>query len=138
MKKETLSLKRSQGPSDSSNKAVQIVTRSPPRASRAPMFDRLGWMSVNQLVFYHSVLTVFKIRRSQEPEYLSSILSKDSRNTRIIIPNLDLSLVLKSFTIRGAVCWNKLPLNTRITQKISHFKKLARQWICDNVPRFQD
>ena len=28
----------------------QIVTWSPPRASKAPMYDRLGWLTVNQLI----------------------------------------------------------------------------------------
>ena len=82
------------------NKAAQIVTWSPPRASRAPMYDRLGWLTVNQLIFYHSVIAVFKIRSSREPEQLSSILCRDSRNSRIIIPNLELSVVQKSFTIK--------------------------------------
>ena len=31
------------------NKAAQIVTRSPPRAARNAMFDRLDWLTVNQL-----------------------------------------------------------------------------------------
>ena len=50
------------------NKAAQIVTLSPPRAARAPMFDKLGWLTVKQLIFYHTVIAVFKIRSSREPE----------------------------------------------------------------------
>ena len=56
------------------NKAAQLVTQSPPRAVRDPMYDRLGWMTVNQLVSYHSLLTVVKIRTSGEPEYLAKKL----------------------------------------------------------------
>ena len=33
------------------NKAAQIVTCSPPRAERALMYDRLQWLSINQLIF---------------------------------------------------------------------------------------
>ena len=73
------------------NKAAQIVTLSPPRSSRAPMFDRLGWLSVNQSILYHTVISRFKISCSKETEELSSILTRDSRFSRIIIPNLDLS-----------------------------------------------
>ena len=32
------------------NKAAQIVTKSPPRTTRDAMYDRLDWLSVNQLV----------------------------------------------------------------------------------------
>ena len=120
------------------NKAAQIVTWSPPRASRAPMYDRLGWLTVNQLIFYHSVIAIFKIRSSRKPEQLSSILCRDSRNSRIIIPNLELSVVQKSFTIRGADSWNQLPLNVTKSQKIGHFKKLAKNWIEENIPRFTE
>ena len=83
------------------NKAAQVVTNSPPRAERAPMFDKLEWHSVNQLIFYHSVLSVFKIRTNQEPEHLASILCKTSRNSRIMIPNFSLSLVCQSLSVRA-------------------------------------
>ena len=120
------------------NKAAQIVTLSPPRAERAPMYDRLGWLTVNQLIYYHSVIAIFKIRGSKEPEHLASFLTRDSRNSRIIIPNMNLRLALNSFTIRGANSWNRLPLNVTKMEKIGPFKKLAKKWIVENVPRFLD
>ena len=83
------------------NKAAQIVTRSPPRAERVAMYDQLQWLTVNQLIFYHTVIAVFKIRGNSEPEHLAGLLGADSRNKRIIIPNLDLGLAQKSFTLRG-------------------------------------
>ena len=120
------------------NKAAQVVTLSPPRASRSPMYDRLGWLSVNQLIFYHTVIAVFKIRSSKEPEQLASILVRDSRNSRIIIPNLDLSVAQRSFTLRGADSWNQLPLHITTAQKIGNFKKLARKWVTENIYIFLD
>ena len=50
------------------NKAAQIVTKSPPRSIRNPMYDQLDWLSVNQLVAYHTLIQVYKIRKSEEPE----------------------------------------------------------------------
>ena len=120
------------------NKAAQTVTLSPPRAERSPMFDKLGWLTVNQLIFYHTVISVFKIRSSKEPEHLDSILNKDSRNSRIIIPNLNLRVAQKSFTLRGANSWNQLPFSIIKSTKIGTFKKLARKWIHENIPRFLD
>ena len=55
------------------NKAAQIATLSPPRAERSVMFSKLGWLTVNQLIHYHSVISIFKIRSSMEPEYLAGI-----------------------------------------------------------------
>ena len=120
------------------NKAAQIATLSPPRSERAAMFDKLKWLTVIQLEYYPSVITVFKIRSSGEPKYLANSLLKDSRNARIMIPNLELRLTQKSFTIRGAGYWNRLPENIRKQSKIGIFKKLAQKWILENVPRFLD
>ena len=83
-------------------KAAQAVTLSLPGSERNPMFNRLSWLAVNQLIFYHLVVSIFKIRSNKEPEHLAVILSKDSINSRIIVPNLDLTIVQKSFSMRGA------------------------------------
>ena len=118
------------------NRAAQIVAHSPPRAHRSTMYDTLQWLTVKQLIFYHSVITIFKIRKNNEPEHLASIFSQDNRNNRIVIPNLDLTLAQKSFTLRGAENWNQIPIEIRTQQKIGTFKKFAKKWILENVPKF--
>ena len=70
------------------NKATQIVYHAPPRAHRAAMYDKLGWLTVNQLVFYHSLLTVFKIQK--RVENLAKKLKYDNRNDNIIIQSCSL------------------------------------------------
>ena len=91
------------------NKAARLVTHAPQRASRKDMFNQLGWLTVHQLVFYHSVLATFMIRGSKEPEYLGNIMSRDNRADKIIIPNTTLTLAKNSFCYRGAAQWNKIP-----------------------------
>ena len=118
------------------NKAAQVATRSTALATRSPMYELLNWLTVDQLITYHTVTAVLKIRKSSEPEYLAGILNKDSRHKRILIPNLDLGLAQKSFTIRGAESWNKLPEYIRNQSKISIFKKTAKNWIVLNIPKF--
>ena len=68
------------------NKAAQIVCQALPRTSRNELFDITGWMTVRQLISYHTLLTVFRIRSSGEPEYLESHLNKDTRNGQIQLP----------------------------------------------------
>ena len=41
------------------NRAAQHVLRLPRRTNRKEMYDQLDWMTVHQLVFYHTVMTVF-------------------------------------------------------------------------------
>ena len=120
------------------NKAAQLVTKSPPRASRNPMFDRLGWLTVNQLITYHTLLAVYRVRASGEPEYLAEALCADNINGNIIVRCTRLTLYQKSFKFRGACNWNKLPLNLRNLKTFHSFKQGIKKWIGQNVDRFLD
>ena len=120
------------------NKAARIVTHSPFRANRERMYNELGWLTVRQLVIYHTLLTVYRVRQSKEPEYLSSVLCNDSRLGKIIIPNIKLSLTQKSFTTRGACNWNTLPSRIRNQETLSSFKQEVKEWIRREVSRFLD
>ena len=120
------------------NKAARIVCHSPPRASRLAMYSKLQWLTVNQLITYHTLLTVFKIRQTGEPEYLATFLREDNRTDRIIIPNTNLTLAKKSFVWRGSHDWNLLPLDLRKSSKIGHFKRGVKDWVLRNVPSFLD
>ena len=120
------------------NKAAQIITQSPPRAIRNPMFDKLDWLTVNQLVTYHTLLAVYRVRTTGEPEYLAESLCNVNRNGHIIVKSTKLSLLKNSFKFRGACNWNGLPLSLRKMSKIGAFKKGVKVWIKQNVPRFLD
>ena len=47
------------------NKAARLVTHSQLRTSRQEIYSQVGWMTVNQLVFYFSALSTFRIRQSK-------------------------------------------------------------------------
>ena len=98
------------------NRAAQIVTHLPPRTSRELLYTRLKWLIVKNLISYHTLLAVYKIRQTGEPEYLA-FLKSDSRTGRIIVANTKLTLAKKSFIWRGSVDWNLLPLELRTSTK---------------------
>ena len=118
------------------NKAAQLVTQSPPRAARNPMYDTLDWLTVNQLVVYHTVLAVYRVRTSGEPEYLADGLCCDNRTGHIVVKPTRLSLLQKSFKFRGAIQWNELPHSIRTLETIGAFKAAVKVWIKNHVPRF--
>ena len=118
------------------NKAAQIVLNFPPRTNRDLMFDKLDWLTVFQLIVYHTLITVFRIRQSEKPEHLASILCRDNHNGHIIMMNPKLQVYKDSFIYRGAILWNKLPRILRTGTKIGKYKKDIRKWIAENVPRF--
>ena len=120
------------------NKAARLVTHSQQRTSRKDIFNQLEWMTVNQLVYYHSALCTFRIRQSREPEYLTSIMCRNNRAERIILPNTSLTLAKKSYCFRGATQWNSLPDDIRKINRIGVFKSQLRKWIQQNVAQFVD
>ena len=120
------------------NKAAQMVTHSASRAQRNPMYDELDWMTVNQLVRYFTLLAVFRIRATGEPEYRAASLKNDNIYGKIIVQNTRLTLAQKSFKIRGACNWNALPSSIKTIEKIGSFKKEVKKWIKQNIPRFLD
>ena len=56
------------------NKIARIVTRSQQRTHREDMFNQLKWLTVRQLVAYHTLITVYRIRSTGEPGGLYKIL----------------------------------------------------------------
>ena len=120
------------------NKAAQIVLNMPPRSHRDHMYDRLSWLTVNQLIVYHTLISVHRIRQSGQPEYLAAIFRRTSRQVvgGIIVENNRRIVVRNSFTLRAAEQWNKLPMELRVEVKISQFKLKLRGWVAEQVPRF--
>ena len=120
------------------NRAAQIVTRKPPYSTRKHLYDITGWLTVSQLVVYHSLLMIYKIRKSREPEYLAKFFLNETRTGRIMEPCIKLGLAQKSFCIRGTSCWNTLPPSIRNSTKLGEFKRKLKLWIIQNIPRFPD
>ena len=120
------------------NRAARIVLNLPPRFNRDIMYKRVGWMSVQQLIAYHSLLVVYRVRQSKEPEYLARPLSRDNYRGNIIIENSRLGLYKSSFIPRASALWNTLPAVLRNTAKVGTFKMELRKWVDANVRKFID
>ena len=118
------------------NKAARLVTHSSLRVPRKEIFSQLGWLTVNQLIYYHSALSTYRIRQEREPEYLSTLMNRDNERGSIIVPNTTLTLAKKSFCFRGSTQWNSIPVHIRNTIKISQFKMKLKSWILLNIDQF--
>ena len=118
------------------NKVARIVTGSSIMSNREDMYDNLGWMTVQQLIQYHTLLTVFRIRKSAEPEYLALYLQRENRNGNVIPPFSNMTLYRRSFVYRGILNWNNLPRSIRFIESLPIFKKEVKLWIMQNVSRF--
>ena len=100
------------------------------------MYDTSGFLTVRQLIVYHTVLSIYKIKKTKEPEYLYERLSRENIRNNIVVDNTKMKLAKNSFTVRGPENWNLLTNEIRNEKKIKTFKTLAKKWIYENVPRF--
>ena len=103
------------------NCAARYVSQLSLSTNRKVIFRQIRWLTVRQLIHYHTALSMFRIRRSQEPEYLSELISRENRHNNLIIPNTNLTLAKKSFCFRGPEEWNKLPAEIRDCERIGTF-----------------
>ena len=65
------------------NRAARLATKSSWYTASAQMLQHLGWLSVRQMIVFHSLVLVFKTRMNQKPVYLhSQVTAQFSVNTR--------------------------------------------------------
>ena len=123
------------------NRAARAVTRLEFSTPVKTLLLQCGWLSVNQLVYFHTLILTFNIRKHKQPLFLSKKLSHDfSRLTRLALSDgirrMDrnkLSVTQASFRVRATKYWNSLPTDIRQCSKIGNFKVKVKAWIKANV-----
>ena len=123
------------------NRAARQVTKLSWFTPSRRLLSQCNWLSIKQLIFYHSALTVFRTISSKTPLYLSQHLNTDHPYpTRLAaegglrVDGIHGGLVSKSFLIRAAKEFNTIPGNIRSCRKLPAFKKQLKRWIKDNIP----
>ena len=124
------------------NKAARAVTKLNWDTSITILLKQCGWLSIRQLVVYHSSILVHKVMMKKSPSYLYSMFSSkyqiDTRQARseqikpTRISTLELSY--ESFRWRAARMYNDLPIALRQVTSVPKFKKELKKWIIENIP----
>ena len=123
------------------NSAARCVTGLRWHAPVRVLLMQCGWLSINQLILYHSLVQVFKIRQERKPVYLADKLAKNfNYRTRLAASNgirmtekLDSDMRKDSFIPRTSIEWNQLPVTLRNIKEINTFKEDLRSWIKSNI-----
>ena len=123
------------------NKAARAVTKLDRNTPVRTLLQQCGWLSVHQLVVYHSVIMVYKVMQTESPRYLFSMFSTkyncDTRHARraLLRPtrNCELDLSEESFRWRAAKDFNALPLSVRKSSSLKTFKIDVKKWITENI-----
>ena len=125
------------------NKAARVVTKLDWSTSTSVLLAQCGWLSVNQLVVYHSVVLVYKVLKSKQPKPLHSMFlteytyKKTSTARSMSIqqrghPTLDIGK--DSFRWRAAKSYNQLPASIKSCESLEQFKLEDKKWTNINIP----
>ena len=119
------------------NRAARLATKSSWYTASAQMLQQLGWLSVRQMIVFHSLVLVFKTRMNQKPAYLySQVSAQFSVNTRLAVSHgiretrrTQSEIGRKSFFPRTIKQWNSLPADVRSATSLGKFKMKLKSWV---------
>ena len=126
------------------NRAARFVTKLDWSTPVSELLKQCGWLSVHQLVVYHSVVMVFKVMHKETPKYLHSMFSdKYSYKTKQaqsgnLKHRRDLDLDADSLRWRASKSYNALPLEIKNAATLEIFKKSVKAWIKMNISLYQE
>ena len=119
------------------NKAARCITKKSWYTPTSTLLRECNWLSINQLIFYHTVLQVWKVRRTKLPVYISSrmevSITRSALEGTLRVPSVESDLAQKSFMTRSAVMWNTIPAELRSIKKLESFKIRLKQWTKGNI-----
>ena len=119
------------------NKAARCITKKSWYTPTRTLLLECNWLSIKQLIFYHTVLQFWKVHRDKVPVYIHSrmevAITRSAAEGTMRVPSVESSLAQKSFMVRSAVLWNSLPADIRSIQKLEDLKKKLKLWIKANV-----
>ena len=135
------------------NKAARSVTKLSIFTPTKVLLKNCGWMSVKQLMVYHSIVLLNKTLANQSPEHMykkATAGGQFSYKTRQAAVSFSVQHPTNNGTIRQAGghklgmskngwCWrsveiyNTLPTDLRLERKLPKFKTRLKKWVEENV-----
>ena len=111
--------------------------------SRKKILQRVGWLSIRQLVYFHTVLQAHKTICSGKPALLSQVLTTNYpyRTRSATMGQIRFgekffgssSIMNASFKNRAVHWYNEVPASVR-TGSITSVKRKLKDWIMKNIP----
>ena len=124
------------------NKSARLVTNLDGSTPIATLLLQCGWMSVRQMIAYHSILLLHTSKQNKKSGYIySKISTKFERRTRLgttggikDMRNFGSTLAQASFLPRSIKIWNEqLPASIRSEESLDEFKEKLKTWITKDI-----
>ena len=123
------------------NKAARQVTRLSWYTPTGRLLLQCNWLSIRQLVFYQSALTVFRVLHANQPYYLRQCLNTEhpyptrlATTGGIRVEGSHGTLSSRSFLIRASKEFNSIPGSIRNTSSLVSFRNNLKKWVKANIP----
>ena len=131
----------------SMNKVARLVTRLDVFTSTSFLLQQCGWLTVEQLMVYHSTVLLHKTLKQQKPTYLYKKVTSGTEqyNTRqaalvaagVIeyagVENCELGVTSSSWSWAFVKWYNRLPADLRAESKLGKFKTRLKEWVTKNI-----
>ena len=121
------------------NKMMRIETGLNYEIPTKELLQSCNYLSVHQMVAYHSSLQIPKIISSQKPQYhtnrITNERNRDTRSSTANLRQIDFkhSLSKSSFFHQATRVWNLIPSNIKSLNKTETLKKQLKLWVSENI-----
>ena len=134
------------------NKVARLVTRLDIYTPTSVLMQQCGWLTVRQLMAYHSLMLLHKTLKNQTPTYLFQKVTSsfEQYNTRQAadyeaalaeagvmeqagVEECELELTRNSWCWTSVSWYNRLPPNLRAENKAGKFKTRLKDWVTSNI-----
>ena len=134
------------------NKVARLVTRLDIYTPTSVLMQQCGWLTVRQLMAYHSLMLLHKTLKNQTPTYLFQKVTSsfEQYNTRQAadyeaalaeagvmeqagVEECELELTRNSWCWTSVRWYNRLPPNLRAENKAGKFKTRLKDWVTSNI-----
>ena len=127
------------------NKVARSVTKYDKFTTTKKLMDTCNWMTVRQLVSYHSLVQLQKTINSRKPAYLYQKVTSggsypyptrqaaSGQLRQVDGARADLDIAKQGWGCRAVEEYNKLPPDIRQEVRLPSFKRKLRSWVVRNV-----
>ena len=121
------------------NRAARIVTNTYDYTVRSnTLLQHLGWMNVRQRHNYFTAILMYKSLNDTSATSLNDrfLMSEETHcySTRFAsaknlhLPKPKTNYFKRAISYKGVECWNELPLHIKLSENLSVFKKLCKEF----------
>ena len=115
------------------NLAARYVLKCGRSTKVEKLLEGYGWMTVNQLICFHSLLLFWKCWYRGNWTILRRNLMMDKDND-FVLKKGRIQMTNLAWKQKSVRWWNQLPDTVRMETGLSQFKQGLRSWVTENIP----